>query len=71
MMSDVNFAQNSVLDILIPQKTDLDIEEALASAETVNDNDDDGLITSIPQRNLLYFGKFTSSLVSLLYPFQL
>lgn len=50
------FAENSVVDFLIPHASEVDIEEALGSSETAQDVDDSALITSIPQRNLLFFG---------------
>ena len=56
-MSDAEFARTSVLDILIPEVTDLDIEEALSSVEETSQSDESALISAIPQRSLLYFGR--------------
>ena len=57
MSSDtVRFAEDSLLDILIPEASDLDIEEALASSSPSTEADDSALITSIPQRTVLFFG---------------
>ncbi|MCJ1245034.1 hypothetical protein MMC30_002235 [Trapelia coarctata] len=53
--SSAEFAENSVLDFLIPHASEVDIEDALGSSETARDVDDSALITSIPQRNLLFF----------------
>jgi hypothetical protein len=53
-MSDAEFAKNSILEISVPQASDLDIEEILQAAE---DEDASTLISSIPQRSLLFFGK--------------
>lgn len=55
-----NFADNSILDFLIPHASEVDIEEALGSSETARDVDDSALITSIPQRNLLFFGMISA-----------
>jgi len=54
--SSAEFAENSVLDFLIPHASEVDIEEALGSSETAQDVDESALITSIPQRSLLFFG---------------
>ena len=63
-MSDAEFAKNSVLDILIPETTDLDIEEALSSIDETRESDDTALISSIPQRSLLYFGSSDNCIVT-------
>ena len=60
-LSSAEFAENTVLDFLIPHTSEVDIEDALGSSETARDVDDLALITSIPQRNLLFFG-MTSAL---------
>lgn len=54
--NDNEFAKSSVLDILIPESSNLDIEEALGSTESAREADDLALITTIPQRSLLFFG---------------
>lgn len=61
--SSAEFAENSVLDFLIPHTSEVDIEEALGSSETAQDADDSALITSIPQRNLLFFGMHSAPLL--------
>ena len=48
------FVEESILDILIPEASQLDIEEALRSTDA--DVDHSALIPTIPQRKLLYFG---------------
>ena len=57
-MDDTDFARSSVLEILIPEDQDLDIEESLhAAAAKDPDQEGDGpLWSSIPQRDLLFFG---------------
>ena len=50
------FAKDSVLDFLIPEASEVDIEDALSSSEAAREIDDTALITSIPQRTLLFFG---------------
>lgn len=53
---DTLFVQGSVLDIFIPEASELDIQEALGASKTSRNIDDSALVTSIPQRNLLFFG---------------
>lgn len=50
------FVEQSIVDILIPQASDLDIEEALAAAYNEKDLDAP-VLSSIPQRDVLFFGK--------------
>jgi hypothetical protein len=50
------FAESSIFDYLIPHASQIDVEEALSSSEITRDVEDSALITSIPQRTLLYFG---------------
>ena len=52
-MSDVDFVKSSTLEIVVPDASDLDIEETLRLAA---DKDESALISSISQRNLLFFG---------------
>ena len=54
------FVEESILDILIPEASELNIEEALRSAN--GDIDQSALIPTIPQRKLLFFGKGPSGL---------
>ena len=58
-MSDngAKFAKNSVVDILIPEASSVDIEDTLGTSEAIRDLDDTTLVTSIAQRTLLFFGK--------------
>ncbi|MCJ1400170.1 hypothetical protein MMC11_003374 [Xylographa trunciseda] len=64
------FAQNSVVDVLIPEASSVDIEEALASSGTARYEDDSALITSLPQRSLLFFDEKLSIYVVLRTPYQ-
>ena len=54
--SSSEFAKDSVLDFLIPEASEVDIEDALRSSEAAREIDDTALITSITQRTLLFFG---------------
>ena len=58
-MADADFVRNSILEVLIPQDQDLDIEETLrTAAEDESDGDTSpSLWSSIPQRDLLFFGE--------------
>ena len=50
------FAATSAVDVLIPESSSVNIEEALASSEAARYEDDSALITSVQQRSLLFFG---------------
>ena len=54
--SSSKFAEDSLLDFLIPEASGIDIEDALSSSEAAREVDDTALITSIAQRSLLFFG---------------
>jgi hypothetical protein len=60
--SSASFAENSVVDFLVPEASDLDIIEALGSSESSRNVEDTVLITTIPQRRLLYFGMMSYNL---------
>ena len=53
-LMDAYFVRDSVLEILIPQASDQDIEDILQAAE---DTDAKALVSSIPQREVLFFGR--------------
>ena len=55
-VSSAEFAKGSTLDIIIPQASNVDIEEALSSSKSAGEPDDGALVTSILQRSLLFFG---------------
>ena len=56
-MADTEFAEKSVLDILVPEASKLNIEEALnTAAESSEADDESSLLSAIPQRGLLFFG---------------
>ena len=57
-MSDVDFVKSSTLEIVVPDASDLDIEETLRIAA---DKDESTLISSISQRSLLFFGMALSA----------
>lgn len=54
ILMDAHFVRDSVLEILIPQASDWNIEEILRAAE---DADATALVSSIPQRDVLFFGR--------------
>lgn len=54
------FAENSIVDVLIPEASSVGIEEALAASEAARDEDDSALITSVSQRTLLFFGMMST-----------
>ena len=64
------FTVHSILDLIIPEASQLDIEEALSSASANTDGDDAPIgLASIPQRKALYFGRspsYHSRILSLL-----
>ena len=58
-MGATDFVDTSVLDILVPQVSDVDVEELLSSAgdQACEGLDGRSLAASISQRDILYFGK--------------
>ena len=56
-MDDAFFAENTLIEINIPEDPELDIEAALSAPEPDIEENVTSLVPSIPQRNLLYFGK--------------
>lgn len=54
--------KTSLLEILVPQATDLDIEKLLAQKPEFCDN----VVSSVARRDLLYFGMLIRSTISLL-----
>ncbi len=56
-MEDVEFAEQTVLEVLVPENLDLDVEEALQSAAThSNEANESSLWSSIAERDLIFFG---------------
>ena len=58
------FAEESVLDILIPEATNIEVEEVLGSLSPRTDDARRSIIDSLPQRDILFFG--TQALMSLI-----
>lgn len=58
-MDTTNFIDNSILDVIVPQASHIDVEELLSSAVDQVHGGLDGrsLAASILQRDILYFGK--------------
>ena len=58
-MDTKDFVGNSVLDILVPQDSGVEIEELLnlAGRQVYGGLNNCSLVASIPQREVLYFGK--------------
>ena len=50
------FVDESILDIIIPETSQLDIEEALSSPDDAREADAASLIPLIRQRDVLFFG---------------
>ena len=57
---DVEFLKNSLLDVLVPQASDLNVADALASTRDEGRLEDTILISSIAQRSVLFFGQLIS-----------
>lgn len=58
-MYDSRFIDDSVLDVIVPQHSDHEVEDIIASTDTVEPVES-GVFPRIPQRSLLYFGKLKS-----------
>ena len=61
------FAEKSVLDILIPGATNVDIEEVLDSLSPQTDDARISITSFLPQRDTLFFGMQTLMSVMILY----
>jgi hypothetical protein len=55
-MTDTRFVSHSLLDILVPESTNLDIEQALQASVQANEQEG-SLLNKISPRDLLYFGR--------------
>lgn len=58
------FLRHAVLATVIPHATDIDVEDALSSALEKGAEDLSEVLSSIPQRSLLFFGTFKSGSTS-------
>jgi hypothetical protein len=54
----VDFTESSILDTIIPASTNVNIEEALGSSVERLDEGAASPLSAIPQRQILFFGKF-------------
>lgn len=54
-MDDAFFAENALIEINLPEHSDFDVEAALNALEPESE-ENNSLIPSVPQRDLLYFG---------------
>ena len=52
------FAESSTLDVLVPEDSNFNIEEALNSADDTIESREFTLLPSVAQRNVLFFGEF-------------
>jgi hypothetical protein len=52
--------KNAVIDTIVPAISDLDIEEALSQSSEEGHLNSSGILPSIPQRQLLFFGTSSS-----------
>lgn len=55
-MHDSSFIDDSVVDVIVPQHSDYEVEDIIASTSSF-EPEESGLFPQIPQRGLLYFGK--------------
>lgn len=56
-MLDSRFLDDSVIDVIVPQHSDYEVEDIIASTSSL-EPEESGVFPQIPQRGLLYFGKF-------------
>lgn len=56
-MDDAFFAENSLVEINVPEDPNLDIEAALNAPEPDSEEQVTSLIPSVHQRTTLYFGR--------------
>ena len=62
-----DFIENSKLDILVPQATEIDIEEVFANTDEHAQAD---ITSRIEQRSLLYFGGYPMSTLDALWSYS-
>lgn len=55
-MADESFLKHAVLDTIVPHASEVNLEEALSSGLRVDSDDSLSLLSSIQQRDLLFFG---------------
>lgn len=55
-MDHMGFVRNSVFDTIVPQRSEIDLEEALKTTDIRDPTSDACLVPSIAQRQLLFFG---------------
>lgn len=55
-MYDSRFIDDSVVDVIVPQHSDYEVEDIIASTGSL-EPEESGVFPQIPQRGLLYFGK--------------
>lgn len=55
-MYDSRFIDDSVVDVIVPQHSDFEVKNIIASLNAL-EPEESGVFPQIPQRGLLYFGK--------------
>lgn len=55
-MHDSRFIDDSVVDVIVPQHSDYEVGDIIASTSAL-EPEESGVFPQIPQRGLLYFGK--------------
>ena len=64
----LDLAESSVLELIILESTDGDIEAALGTAKSSDDEGNTSLLSSLKQRHSLFFGRsshhYTSSILT-------
>ena len=56
-ISSADFAESSVIDVIIPDASEIDLEDALKSSEGENEGDEASLVPAIVQRHRLFLGR--------------
>ena len=64
-MADESFLKHAVLDTIVPHASEVNLEEALSSGLRVDSDDSLSLLSSIQQRDLLFFGMLSLSSIAI------
>lgn len=68
-MYDSRFIDDSVVDVIVPQHSDYEVEDIIASTSSL-EPEEFRVFPQIPQRGLLYFGKLRGDMLVNLRPYS-
>lgn len=63
----LEFVESSILDMIVPAASDLNIEDALSGSVERLDEGNDSPLAAIPQRQALFFGQYSPTTCKAIY----